>query len=878
MGSTGEADKKRRQFNSLSPTAASAKKQTFTPLSEDKKLDAVVLNYQNQKLRQKLETQKLEHASLRNKLSSLEERQKPYDGTLSVVNKAWEELVGDLESRSAQTRESSSRKDTAHLSIAEDGDSSLLKHAFLRRLTETGATENSSENICAEQMEVGTDGVGHKLQKIIGNIVVAIDNLWYFEDNLSSLSSQAIPEDERCSGKLATDSLIEVTNLRSSLCDLHLRHRSLRAEVQRHSDADAKNKFELKRLHRELESTMRDLEDINCKLASLRAERDATKGAFFPVLDAASKHVSDDRTRDKQKDLQDMESMLKELMDESSDRLAELKNLHEERIRLLMRLTHLQNTLKNLKCISSSQPYVLVHDQLATAKAEVLQYQAMYEKLQNERDAVACLEKEVNLKKELVDISRRSSVVNDQRVAELQLEIQKQIDRRNMINARLEESSRDPGRKEIISEFKALVSTFPKNMSLMQQQLSKHKETASDVHSLRGDVQSLAIVLERKVNELRTLSATSAAQDAEIQKLQSVVDGLKESESELSLILEMYRRESIEPREILEAKDLEYESWARVQSLKSSLDEHSLESRVKLAIEAEAASQQKLAAVEAQIADMRRKWETIKRDILNQSDVLKYKKEENESYLSEIESIGQAYDDMQTQNQHLLQQITERDDYNIKLALEGMREKHLHDALFMENRSMERELKRANESLDFSVMKATRLEDQLNLCGDQTQRLAEDKQHISAALSNTQKKLMDVRGSSQLARDSLETLQSKLCESRQHLAELQIDREKERYRSRRIDENLAVSRRKAASLQAQIDGSSVLTKLHEEIKEYQEILMCGVCHERRKEVVITKCFHLFCHPCIQRVVDSRPRKCPSCSASFGVNDVKSVYI
>lgn len=32
------------------------------------------------------------------------------------------------------------------------------------------------------------------------------------------------------------------------------------------------------------------------------------------------------------------------------------------------------------------------------------------------------------------------------------------------------------------------------------------------------------------------------------------------------------------------------------------------------------------------------------------------------------QTIGQAYDDMQTQNQQLLQQITERDDYNIKVV------------------------------------------------------------------------------------------------------------------------------------------------------------------------------------------------------------------
>lgn len=64
---------------------------------------------------------------------------------------------------------------------------------------------------------------------------------------------------------------------------------------------------------------------------------------------------------------------------------------------------------------------------------------------------------------------------------------------------------------------------------------------------------------------------------------------------------------------MLKAKDLEYESWARVQSLKSSLDEHNLESRVKFANEAEAASQQKLAAAEAQIADMRQRLEATKR-------------------------------------------------------------------------------------------------------------------------------------------------------------------------------------------------------------------------------------------------------------------------
>ena len=55
------------------------------------------------------------------------------------------------------------------------------------------------------------------------------------------------------------------------------------------------------------------------------------------------------------------------------------------------------------------------------------------------------------------------------------------------------------GRKQIIAEFKALVSSFPEEMGNMQAELRKYKEIASDVHALRADVQSLSSILDRKV-------------------------------------------------------------------------------------------------------------------------------------------------------------------------------------------------------------------------------------------------------------------------------------------------------------------------------------------------------------------------------------------
>ncbi|KAL9385692.1 hypothetical protein Peur_022702 [Populus x canadensis] len=879
MGSTGEPDRKRRHFSSISsPTAAMAKKQPLSHLSEDKKLDTAVLQYQNQKLQQKLEAQKVEHSALENKFSLQKEKQKPYNSTLKAVNKSWEVLVTDLETCSNRTREWINGQDVKHVPITRDGGSSSLKDAFLSRLMETGATESSSASNCPDQMEVDRETAFEKNKSIVHNLVATINGLWYLKDGLRAAVLKQLTEDDACTETISNELETELKNLRLGLSDLHLKHKSLARELQNHRDSDAKNKAELKHLKGELETTVAELNDSNCKLATLKAERNATKGAFFPVLNLGSKHAAGDQVRDKQKDLQEMESAVKELLDQASSRLLELKDLHEERLIILQKLSNLQHSLKNVKVISSSRAYLLLRDQLEKSKSMVLHYRALFEKLQVEKDNLVWKERELNMKNDLVDVCRRSTAVVDSRVADLGKEIQKQINERNMIETNLEESSREPGRKDVIAEFKALVSSFPEEMGSMQSQLSNFKEASSDIHSLRADVQSLSTVLDTKGKQCGSLSSRSTSHIAEIHKLQSLVQDLKENILELKLILDMYQRESTYSRDVLEARDLEYKAWAQVQSFKFSLDEQNLELRVKTANEAEAISQQKLAAAEAEIADWRQKLEASKMDMSRLSDVLESKNEENEAYLSEIETIGQAYDEMQTQNQHLLQQITERDDYNIKLVLEGVRARQMRDSLLMDKQTMEKEIQQANISLDFFDVKAARIEDQLKNCSDQVHKLAEDKFQRSVMLENTQKKLLDLRRSSNQARESLEDSQSRVERSRAALLEVQIDLEKERFDKRRMEEELEVARRKFSHLQEHTEGSLIVEKLQQELREYREIVKCSICLDRPKEAVITKCYHLFCNPCIQRIVESRHRKCPVCSMSFGHNDVKPVYI
>nr|XP_043623926.1 E3 ubiquitin-protein ligase BRE1-like 1 isoform X2 [Erigeron canadensis] len=887
MGGTGEADRK-RQFSSISssPTsaAANAKKHPFVPSSEEKKLDTVVLKFQNQKLVQKLESQKVEYVALDNKFSQLREKQLPYNNTLAVVDKSWDELVDKIESCSIHTKELSGHgHDHDHhnrnppAAGVSYNESLRPEDVFLHRLLDKGATESSSEtNSNPSQGQDFRESTGNKVQNTLRNIVHAIDAIWTLKDGLYAETVKNFPE-VSCRPNTSIELENEVKRLRLGIGDMHLKHRSLARQMQFHRDADAKNKSELRQLKGELECTIAELEESNKNLAALKAEADAANGGIFPVL-LGNKRVANDRAREKDKDVHDMEFLLKELLEQASSRQLDLKRLHEERMDILKKLSSLQATLKNVKGIFSSEAFVLVKDQIAKARGEIAEFQAQVEKLQVEKDNLGWREREFNMKVDITDVLRQSSAFSDSRISDLKMEIQKQIDGRKLIESKLEEASREPGRKEIIAKFRAFVSSFPEDMGSMQTELRKHKEASSDVHSLRANVQSLSNILDRKAKELEALSGRSAAESAEIQRLRATIHDLEESDLELKAIMDVHRRETIYSRDILEARNSEYKAWAHVQSLSHSLDEHNLETRVKTAIEAEAASQQMLAAAEAKIADLRQKWETSKREKCRLSDVLKSKHEENEAYLSEIETIGQAYDDIQTQNQQLLQQITERDDYNIKLVLEGVRARQLQDSLLMDKQTVEKMLQQGNALKVFCETKAERIEDQVRSCSDQVQKLSESRAQKMVSLENTQRRLQDIRRTSQQLTDSLDESQSKVDRSRISLVDLQIEFEKERFDKKRVEEELEASRRKHLRLTAHLDGSSVVEKLQQELKEYKEILKCSVCLDRPKEVVITKCYHLFCNHCVQKIIESRHRKCPLCAASFGANDVKPVYI
>eukprot|EP01018_Ginkgo_biloba_P001761 Gb_15023 [translate_table: standard] len=877
MGSTGEPERKRRHLNNISPTL---KKQPPAPSSDEKKVDAAVLQYQNQKLAQQLEAQKSDFHALENKFNQLKSKQAEYDDTLILVNRAWKQLVDDLELLAIRAGGCTNGVRVLDLSQPlEDGSGASCppEETFLCRLLETGATESSIKNVSANYVENALGTRHASTMKTMQYLVQAIDAQRAKNEELSSILRGRLTEDE-ASKKLQKDDdnlRDEIRNLQAAMDALHLKHKQYASDMQTFQDGHAKDQSEIKRLKGELEETLAELEESKCKLASLKSQRDAALGASFPGLHLGNKIDFGEKAGDKSRELREMEAAMEEFKTLAASRLSELQETHQEKLKIAQRLEHMQDSLNDEKHVLSCRPYVLLNDRLQHLKVEVDRYQSLVESLQAERDNFLRREKEMSLKVETSDVARRTTAVADARIAELESNLQECMADRNLFEIRLEEALQESGRKDIITEFKVMVSTLHKEMGMMQAHLNKFKETACEVHSLRAEVHSLTIILNRKSGECKNLSDKCADQAAEIKSLQALVMELRETEQELKLILEMYGRESTDSRDVMEARQAECKAWAQVHKLKSALDEHSLELRVKAANEAEAVCQQRLALAEAEIAELRQKLDASERDVLELTEALKAKNEEGEAYIAEIETIGQAYEDMQTQNQRLLQQITERDDYNIKLVSESVKAKQVQNSLLMEKQAMTKQLQLANASTEVYKQKIIRLEEQIRILLEQIGKVTEDgRQHVFN-LESTKRNLVEVEKESKSLKSSLEEVRNEFEQCRHKVTELQVELMNERFEKKRIEEELVSLNSKVSRLN---DGGTVAEKLQEEIKAYKQILKCSVCHDRSKEVVITKCFHLFCAPCIQRNLEIRHRKCPACGTGFGQNDVRNVYI
>ncbi|XP_068031357.1 E3 ubiquitin-protein ligase BRE1A-like [Anomalospiza imberbis] len=148
------------------------------------------------------------------------------------------------------------------------------------------------------------------------------------------------------------------------------------------------------------------------------------------------------------------------------------------------------------------------------------------------------------------------------------------------------------------------------------------------------------------------------------------------------------------------------------------------------------------------------------------------------------------------------------------------------------------------------------------------------------ALEMSKRKAMDA---AQLADDlkaQLELAQKKLHDFQEEIVENRATREKEMFNLRRAEEDISRLHRKLETTKKPDMVPSCDEILMEEIKDYKgsACLSCPCCNMRKKDAVLTRCFHVFCFECVKTRYDTRQCECPRCNAAFGANDSHRIYI
>ncbi|KAH7315051.1 hypothetical protein KP509_21G031900 [Ceratopteris richardii] len=873
MGSKEEPEKKRRHSNNI--VSSPPRKQTLPPPEEKKQVDTVELQNENHRLAQQLDVQRNQIHDLELQFQGLKHKQVCFDESFASIQEAWEELVDNVEFLSVRANAANSRLKLLESSkySEESMDGSIPpEEFFLQILVHSIAIDNSRIRYDALSVEEALEQCQVPTLQLVENVVQAIEIQQM--DNVKLLSSvKAATSAEDCRQQVESileEMRTEIETLKSVMESLESRHNELASEITLCQDYHTRDQAEISRLKGEVEETLADLETSRRKLAALKNQKDC-QAHISGSVSGTGETVS--------KESKELETALADAKDLALRRLDELKIVQQEKLSISEEILKMQESLNEENHITLSAPYVTLLEEAQRLKDELEQAQSSFYKKEEEQQHHLHSEKKAALKAESDESARKIEGVLESRISELESNLEQCSSDITALEARLETESLSSETKDEVAEYKVIVSTLHKEMRMMQQQLNQHKEAAMGSFSLRAEVQSLNAILDRKSKECNILAEKVANQSAEVNALKDeVVRFLRESEQELKLILEMYGRESTDSREARELKQAECRAWAQVERLKMAFDEHTLESKVKEAIEAEAKSQQKLATAEAEIAELRQRIDASDRDAQDASEVLRMKSEEGDAYLTEIETIGQAYEDMQTQNQRLLQQISDRDDYNLKLIFEGFKAKQNQMSLMEEKQSLTSHLKHISSLSECCKQRATRLEEQVRLYSEQVAKAAEESRQLNNALEQSKNKLSDAETDLMASRASLEEARMELEKQRSQIMEAELELENERFERRRLQEELAILNIKASRLNLHTDNGPLIEKLEEELNEYKAILKCSVCHDRTKEVVITKCFHLFCNPCVQKSLDSRHRKCPGCGAVFGPNDVRTVYI
>jgi len=403
--------------------------------------------------------------------------------------------------------------------------------------------------------------------------------------------------------------------------------------------------------------------------------------------------------------------------------------------------------------------------------------------------------------------------------------------------------------------------------------------------SHKTQVDELERRIEEYAKEITQLKAMKAKLRLEIEKinlkeLKGLIDQLEKRDTEQQEVVAKLRVENNQMREQIGNKDLRLKlkqceadillKDSEIKNLKALINTPDVFERSMYKTEINRLKH-RYRRLEGEIAELKKNTQAKKLHSLEKKmDILG----------AEVDRSAQEYQELQKEKEakvnSLLKQMKSLTDTNARLkhlnASHNHSVKRLNDEKFTLQQSIDAQrvvvskqktyIASVQEQLSTLAARNTALQDTANTSQHAAQTL---RNHL---LSLTQK-LYHMKAEKDLQKTNNEKLKEVLAQKETLISQLQSENRQSLDRYQRTKASL----KKAKTMVKNGSSDPILQK---QLEISRKRLLCTLCGIRKKEVIITKCLHIFCEKCITKHFASRNRKCPQCKTAFGKSDLKDV--
>lgn len=364
---------------------------------------------------------------------------------------------------------------------------------------------------------------------------------------------------------------------------------------------------------------------------------------------------------------------------------------------------------------------------------------------------------------------------------------------------------------------------------------------------------------------LAAAEAKLADAERQLREVKSQLKKSTEERRELKLLLDGYKMADKDKRERAQLMMMEKKLRCEVEELRSQLKRHQ---------EAERRGDRRKVADE----EVARRVATFENAIAQLQKSVASSKQDEEALLSEMEVTGQAFEDMQEQNNRLMAQLREKDDANFKLMSDRIKATQIQKMLKDEHALLTEQVFALGNQLEAQVEVVRKLEEKERILLAQIASMEKEVALRTQGMESYKRKAVEATQQTNDLKLHLDKYVSQIRDAQSIVADKTSAWQNEMFKTKRLHEDLQSYKRKYERAKKFEMATTADEVLQEEIRELKEELTCPSCKTKRKDAVLNKCFHVFCYDCLKTRYETRQRKCPKCNQSFSANDFHRLYL